>query len=160
MPLFYVLRKTTGLHSPFPFNSPLTIRRNPVPEMTRHSIQSDTLQKHRTGGMLVLSPTWNILHINQVACGLLQEFTQDHPLSNQSKTFPAELFKLADEIKDALLIERMAGCCQSIQLTRSWGKGHQKIIVKAFGLTDSQNPLQYRILFLLDSTQKQSQPRE
>ena len=115
--------------------------------LTSQTVPSKRVDKSQPTGLLVLSPTWEVLHMNRIALKLLQETSAPPSQPEQPPYLPVELREVADKVKDSLMIERMSGLHHSIQVTTRMTTPTREILVKAFGLANPQQPSQYRILF-------------
>ncbi len=105
----------------------------------------------RATGILVLSPSMTILHLNQTARILLRRIEQKEWDGKAGQELPSVVTDLATEIREILALGKMFDEGQMPQLERELEGPTQKIALRVIGLPKSTDSGNCRILVLLEA---------
>jgi hypothetical protein len=110
-------------------------------------------------GVVVLSPSLQVLHMNRQAMVLLNQLKHTAQSVGAERAFSAPLHQPCRDITETLQARLRSNNWEQFQLCRTIGDSPHRIVLKGFGIPDRRGLSHSRIVMLLFSHTAQSMPR-
>lgn len=109
-------------------------------------------------GIIVLSSTLRVLHMNRRAMDLLTQFEPTAQCIEAERAITAPLHQHCQDIIESLQARLESNNCEQFHQCRTIGNSPHSILLKGFGLPDRRGLLHSRIVILLSPLSPASKP--